>query len=148
MLDFCYSITSIARPMYVLSPILYFFFFKQQTAYEVRISDWSSDVCSSDLHRRVVAAGKTVTDLRQAMLGQLLGQRHGDLPGSRQRSRAALRQQVDDTQLKVVCHGLLDVGDRDRLLLCPQQIAPDRKSVVSGKGVSVSVALGGRRFIK
>src|SRR3546814_12575760 len=26
-----------------------FFFFKQKTAYEVRISDWSSDVCSSDL---------------------------------------------------------------------------------------------------
>src|SRR3546814_4617214 len=28
-----------------------FFFFKQKTAYELRISDWSSDVCSSDLHR-------------------------------------------------------------------------------------------------
>src|SRR3546814_742035 len=28
---------------------LYFFFFKQKTAYEMRISDWSSDVCSSDL---------------------------------------------------------------------------------------------------
>src|SRR3546814_4745016 len=27
----------------------YFFFFKQKTAYEMRISDWSSDVCSSDL---------------------------------------------------------------------------------------------------
>src|SRR3546814_9826208 len=27
-----------------------FFFFKQKTAYEVRISDWSSDVCSSDLY--------------------------------------------------------------------------------------------------
>src|SRR3546814_5885835 len=27
----------------------YFFFFKQKTAYELRISDWSSDVCSSDL---------------------------------------------------------------------------------------------------
>src|SRR3546814_3876909 len=27
-----------------------FFFFKQKTAYEMRISDWSSDVCSSDLH--------------------------------------------------------------------------------------------------
>src|SRR3546814_9140758 len=27
----------------------FFFFFKQKTAYEVRISDWSSDVCSSDL---------------------------------------------------------------------------------------------------
>src|SRR3546814_6704497 len=28
---------------------LFFFFFKQNTAYEMRISDWSSDVCSSDL---------------------------------------------------------------------------------------------------
>src|SRR3546814_10439646 len=30
-----------------------FFFFKQKTAYELRISDWSSDVCSSDLASRV-----------------------------------------------------------------------------------------------
>src|SRR3546814_1617139 len=30
----------------------YFFFFKQKTAYEMRISDWSSDVCSSDLEDR------------------------------------------------------------------------------------------------
>src|SRR3546814_1511361 len=29
-----------------------FFFFKQKTAYEMRISDWSSDVCSSDLQVR------------------------------------------------------------------------------------------------
>src|SRR3546814_18669957 len=29
----------------------FFFFFKQKTAYEMRISDWSSDVCSSDLRR-------------------------------------------------------------------------------------------------
>src|SRR3546814_1219347 len=29
--------------------IILFFFFKQKTAYEMRISDWSSDVCSSDL---------------------------------------------------------------------------------------------------
>src|SRR3546814_5654731 len=29
--------------------ILFFFLFKQKTAYEMRISDWSSDVCSSDL---------------------------------------------------------------------------------------------------
>src|SRR3546814_16329993 len=29
--------------------VLYVFFFKQKTAYEMRISDWSSDVCSSDL---------------------------------------------------------------------------------------------------
>src|SRR3546814_7195908 len=30
---------------------MFFFFFKQKTAYEMRISDWSSDVCSSDLGR-------------------------------------------------------------------------------------------------
>src|SRR3546814_5786870 len=30
-----------------------FFFFKQKTAYEMRISDWSSDVCSSDLISKV-----------------------------------------------------------------------------------------------
>src|SRR3546814_4418779 len=33
-----------------------FFFFKQKTAYEMRISDWSSDVCSSDLHVTVAMA--------------------------------------------------------------------------------------------
>src|SRR3546814_2982855 len=36
---------------------LCFFFFKQKTAYEMRISDWSSDVCSSDLRRGQQAAG-------------------------------------------------------------------------------------------
>src|SRR3546814_3418945 len=34
----------------------WFFFFKQKTAYEMRISDWSSDVCSSDLARLLDAA--------------------------------------------------------------------------------------------
>src|SRR3546814_15587735 len=32
--------------------MMIFFFFKQKTAYEMRISDWSSDVCSSDLYSR------------------------------------------------------------------------------------------------
>src|SRR3546814_2913435 len=31
--------------------VFFFFFFKQKTAYEMRISDWSSDVCSSDLQQ-------------------------------------------------------------------------------------------------
>src|SRR3546814_10320330 len=35
--------------MFVRFFLLYVFFFKQKTAYEMRISDWSSDVCSSDL---------------------------------------------------------------------------------------------------
>src|SRR3546814_12983187 len=34
---------------FVRCVFLCFFFFKQKTAYEMRISDWSSDVCSSDL---------------------------------------------------------------------------------------------------
>src|SRR3546814_18780498 len=33
----------------ILIIVIIFFFFKQKTAYEMRISDWSSDVCSSDL---------------------------------------------------------------------------------------------------
>src|SRR3546814_7225990 len=37
-----------------------FFFFKQKTAYERRISDWSSDVCSSDLYHRHFVAGRPV----------------------------------------------------------------------------------------
>src|SRR3546814_9590807 len=40
--------------------MIYFFFFKQKTAYELRISDWSSDVCSSDLLGKIVAGGQRV----------------------------------------------------------------------------------------
>src|SRR3546814_7116601 len=35
---------------------MYLFLFKQKTAYEVRISDWSSDVCSSDLSSNALAS--------------------------------------------------------------------------------------------
>src|SRR3546814_2131909 len=40
---------------------MFFFFFKQKTAYEMRISDWSSDVCSSDLGGKLhrLAAGRS-----------------------------------------------------------------------------------------
>src|SRR3546814_13343366 len=37
--------------MLILYMYMFFVFFKQKTAYEMRISDWSSDVCSSDLQR-------------------------------------------------------------------------------------------------
>src|SRR3546814_7758428 len=61
--------------------IFFFFFFKQKTAYEMRISDWSSDVCSSDL---------TAPELA------LLQERHHDLDHSAERgrrgSRATLRE--------------------------------------------------------
>src|SRR3546814_3859465 len=37
------------------------FFFKQKTAYEMRISDWSSDVCSSDLRCLIIVTGRQHT---------------------------------------------------------------------------------------
>src|SRR3546814_3357637 len=50
--------------MFVLLFLFYcFFFFKQKTAYEMRISDWSSDVCSSDLKIHIVGFAKVVGDL-------------------------------------------------------------------------------------
>src|SRR3546814_16612366 len=54
-----------------------FFFFKQKTAYEMRISDWSSDVCSSDLERRpLIAADELAPHLvgrTEDVAGELLG---------------------------------------------------------------------------
>src|SRR3546814_2595143 len=52
-----------------------FFFFKQKTAYEMRISDWSSDVCSSDLFHGCVLLDQRVLVDHQARLegGDLVG---------------------------------------------------------------------------
>src|SRR3546814_3328557 len=41
--------------------VFFVFFFKQKTAYEMRISDWSSDVCSSDLARELVRFSAGIT---------------------------------------------------------------------------------------
>src|SRR3546814_6822204 len=72
--------------------MLVFFFFKQKTAYEMRISDWSSDVCSSDL---------------SAIVKALLGQPGGD--------GAALRV-VRGEQRDAVLEGKLDrLADGDRI---------------------------------
>src|SRR3546814_1181980 len=49
------------------------FFFKQKTAYDVRISDWSSDVCSSDLHdrqRRLAGVGVARVDDARVVVGE------------------------------------------------------------------------------
>src|SRR3546814_1140978 len=64
--------------------VLYVFFFKQKTAYEMRISDWSSDVCSSDL-RVGIDAG--LLKLAHNPIGTMLGagkyQRVRNLAGRR-----------------------------------------------------------------
>src|SRR3546814_8677953 len=55
-----------------------FFFFKQKTAYEMRISDWSSDVCSSDLivpRDLQTGAGSERNDVALAGLNHKMGQR-------------------------------------------------------------------------
>src|SRR3546814_3206377 len=48
-LIYLYNVWFSLFSLYVL-----FFFFKQKTAYELRISDWSSDVCSSDLQSNLL----------------------------------------------------------------------------------------------
>src|SRR3546814_616073 len=55
------------------SDFLLFFFFKQKTAYEMRISDWSSDVCSSDLIAFVVIAVLQKFGVQTASLVAALG---------------------------------------------------------------------------
>src|SRR3546814_2942770 len=56
-----------------------FFFFKQKTAYEMRISDWSSDVCSSDLLASLITAPQPrgmfgTRPQGQGLLGSLLSE--------------------------------------------------------------------------
>src|SRR3546814_9281372 len=59
-----------------------FFFFKQKTAYEMRISDWSSDVCSSDLHmierflRYAGIGGDGFEEIDTCLGRQQIGHRH------------------------------------------------------------------------
>src|SRR3546814_1829769 len=61
--------------------MIVFFFFKQKTAYEMRISDWSSDVCSSDLEHLVEA--------------DLFGPEHRPAPIDRE----AIAEKVDDVDV-------------------------------------------------
>src|SRR3546814_4103612 len=62
---------------------VYIFFFKQKTAYEMRISDWSSDVCSSDLSNQVreFIMGADGIALREPYIGE-----GGALTGSSRRA--------------------------------------------------------------
>src|SRR3546814_4541017 len=64
----------------MLVSFLVFFFFKQKTAYELRISDWSSDVCSSDLLLR----GRDGDGGRVLLAWDGAGNGHRDHRGRRQ----------------------------------------------------------------
>src|SRR3546814_3753431 len=54
------------------------FFFKQKTAYEMRISDWSSDVCSSDLAEYAIDLCRTRGVAIEELLDQLRQHRNDD----------------------------------------------------------------------
>src|SRR3546814_9307794 len=77
-----------------------FFFFKQKTAYELRISDWSSDVCSSDLGARAGDAARSSRDRAARGGGRRVDGRDagavvgGDLPGTRRRQRRDRRHRA------------------------------------------------------
>src|SRR3546814_10349341 len=67
---------------------LFFFFFKQKTAYEMRISDWSSDVCSSDLsYGASFSNWKCRTAHSRSCNWRSSDNRHGNQRGSRGKGR-------------------------------------------------------------
>src|SRR3546814_19660747 len=118
---------------------MFFFFFKQKTAYEMRISDWSSDVCSSDLQDaigRQAGAKDRVGDEGLAALHDEEADEHGGAEEDPHHHG-----------------GRLQGGDRRFLHGGPGQPPmqtgdEDRQRVVEGKSVSVRVDTGGRRIIK
>src|SRR3546814_5850968 len=58
--------------MHCVVYVIDFFFFKQKTAYEMRISDWSSDVCSSDLDEIVLGRRLALVDFLHPLLDRHL----------------------------------------------------------------------------
>src|SRR3546814_17460808 len=107
----------------------------------MRISDWSSDVCSSDLKRMIQAALAS---------GELTGTRTILEPTSGNTGIAlAMVARRMGYRLTVV---IPDNASEERIRLLElfgvEIVYSDRKSVVEGKRVSVRVDLGGRRNIK
>src|SRR3546814_8299323 len=114
-------------------PVL-FFFFRQKTAYELRISDWSSYVCSSDLrprHRHDVEDDPRPLEPRRTRLHVALGERDlGPEP------LESLQMQIDRSRPDRAAAGHRDARP-----------SRDRKTLLHGKSVSVWVDLGGRRTL-
>src|SRR3546814_13493524 len=107
-----------------------FFFFKQKTAYEMRISDWSSDVCSSDLAARRKRRFRAPAD-----------QRRPPAIDAEARRDAASRRTPRDQAVGRRLEFFEGVRHAQRL----SRRSEERRV---GKSVSVRVDLGGRRIIK
>src|SRR3546814_2830475 len=86
-----------------ITGFLVFFFFKQKTAYELRISDWSSDVCSSDL----------LTDISQAIGGENVLMPGGQLSvDGMKRSLSVNGEYADATEISNTVIGSIQGGKR------------------------------------
>src|SRR3546814_3744685 len=109
-----------------------FFVFKQKTAYEMRISDWSSDVCSSDLASTSFA--RSTAD--RSML-RTEGRLQGRAQHRPQRAQPRLRLAVFRRRYRRIDPPIVEQGQRE-----------ERKSGVEGKRVSVRVSLGVGRNLK
>ena len=70
----------------------------------------------------MVTTAESVANLREAVVRQLLGQRHRQLPRARDRAAALLGQQIPNAEFEVIGDGFLDIFDRDQPLLQSEQI--------------------------
>src|SRR3546814_18555470 len=109
------------------------FFFKQKTAYEMRISDWSSDVCSSDLLARKARIADQGKGGERAEHGADRSAEDGN-PGGHP---YCVHQSLVRPHLPVPV----------KRKAAPYRDQADRKSFVPGTILSVSVTFGGRRYI-
>src|SRR3546814_10019107 len=111
-----------------------FFFFKQKTAYDMRISDWSSDVCSSDLPVQGLAAGEVLTE----SFAYAITDGDGDI------SAATLTITINGSDDGVTVNGLAAVGaelivDEDNLA---DGSSPDAAALTQDGSFSVSAPDG------
>src|SRR3546814_13990924 len=127
----------------------FFFFFKQKTAYEMRIGDWSSDVCSSDLfHPFLDDKGVRIVGVEAAghgiASGQLAPSLTGGRPGVLHGNRPYLLQNDDGqiTDAHSIQGGLAypGLGPEHSWLHDHGRV---RTSVVVGKLGDVAVSTGG-----
>src|SRR3546814_107403 len=102
-----------------------FFFFKQKTAYEMRISDWSSDVCSSDLPRPFEDAFQHA--LRAAHLPQHVDVDRALAPGDVPGALHLLHPAVDG------------IGDQFLMSPAAAQLAVDLGDDLAGRVIAVGV---------
>src|SRR3546814_18995445 len=115
----------------------------------MRISDWSSDVCSSDLPNDHAVASALADLQPYALIATEQGIARGDLGEARR--LLALMERIDPQapSLPRLKGGIADIERIAAEHAAEQASAQeDRKSVVWGKGGYVRVELGGRRKIK